>query len=64
TWHKHPDNPVLRPDPNRPWESHYVTSHSVIRMADGSFRIWYASRTKPPFVNKYFAINTATWKPR
>tara|TARA_B100000809_G_scaffold206530_2_gene208626 strand:- start:938 stop:1957 length:1020 start_codon:yes stop_codon:yes gene_type:complete len=64
TWHKHPDNPVLRPDPERPWESHYVTSHSVIRMADGSFRIWYASRTKPPFVNKYFAINTATWQPR
>ena len=63
-WTKHPDNPVLRPDPERPWESHYVTSHSVIRMDNGSFRIWYASRKKPPFVNKYFAINTATWKPR
>jgi hypothetical protein len=33
----------------------------VIRNEDGSFRIWYASRKKPPFVNKYFAINTATW---
>ena len=41
-----------------------MTSHSVIRMDNGSFRIWYASRKKPPFVNKYFAINTATWKPR
>eukprot|EP00913_Durusdinium_trenchii_P028346 g26574.t1 len=61
-WHKHPDNPVLRPDPKRPWESHYTTSQSVIRAADGSFRIWYASRTKPPFVNKYFAIGTAKWK--
>lgn len=63
TWHKHPQNPVLRPDPDRPWESHYVTSQSVIRMADGSFRIWYASRKKPPFLNKYFAINTAVWDP-
>ncbi len=60
-WYRNPHNPVLRPDPERPWESHYTTSQSVIRHDDGSFRIWYASRTKPPFVNKYFAINTATW---
>ena len=62
-WTKHPQNPVLRPDPQRPWESHYVTSQSVISQEDQSFRIWYASRTKPPFTNKYFALNTATWKP-
>jgi len=62
TWHKHPNNPVLRPDPNRPWESNYVTSQSVIRLSDESLRIWYASRKKPPFVNKYFAINTAIWR--
>jgi hypothetical protein len=37
----------------------YVTSQSVMRLPDGRFRIWYASRKKPPFVNKYFAINTA-----
>lgn len=61
-WHKHPQNPVLRPDPQRAWESHYVTSQSVIQQADGSLRIWYASRKKPPFVNKYFAINTAVWQ--
>ena len=60
-WHKHPQNPVLRPDPDRPWESHYVTSQSIMRLPDGSFRIWYASRKQPPFVNKYFAINTARW---
>ena len=60
-WHKHPANPVFRPDANRPWESHYTTSQSVLRRPDGSFRIWYASRRKPPFVNKYFAIGTATW---
>lgn len=62
TWFRHPDNPVLEPDPNRPWESHYVTSQSVMQLPDGSFRMWYASRKQPPFVNKYFAINTAIWK--
>jgi hypothetical protein len=60
-WHKHPQNPVLRPDPERPWESNYVSSHSVIRLPDGSFRMWYASRKKPPFKNLYFALNTARW---
>ncbi len=60
-WYKHPGNPVLRPDPNREWESNYVTSQSVMQLPDGSFRIWYASRKKPPFVNKYFALNTASW---
>jgi dienelactone hydrolase len=60
-WYKHPDNPVLRPDPDREWESHYTTSQSVMRGADGTWRMWYASRKSPPFVNKYFAINTARW---
>jgi len=61
-WYRNPHSPVLKPDPEHPWESNYTTSQSVIRNEDGSFRIWYASRKKPPFVNKYFAINTATWK--
>ena len=60
-WYRSTHNPVLRPDPVRSWESHYTTSQSVIRMQDGSFRIWYASRKSPPFVNKYYAINTARW---
>ncbi len=60
-WYKNPHNPVLRPDPSREWESNYTTSQSVIRNGDGSWRIWYASRKKPPFLNKYFAINTARW---
>lgn len=60
-WYRNPHSPVLRPDPGRPWESHYTTSQSVLRNADGSFRIWYASRKRPPFTNKYFAINTAVW---
>jgi len=60
-WTKSPHNPVVRPDADRPWESHYVTSQSLMQMEDGSWRIWYASRTKPPFVHKYFAIGTAKW---
>lgn len=60
-WHKHPQNPVLRSDTSRPWESHYVTSESVMQLPDGSFRIWYASRKAPPFRNLYYALNTARW---
>ncbi len=60
-FHKHPQNPVLRPDPSRTWESHYTTSESVMRLPDGSWRMWYATRKAPPFVNKYFAIGTARW---
>ncbi len=60
-WYKHHENPVLRPDPARPWESNYVGSGCVMRRADGSFRYWYASRKQPPFMNLYFAINTARW---
>ncbi len=60
-WHKHPRNPVILPDPKRPWESNYVGSGCVMRLADGSFRYWYASRKQPPFENLYFAINTARW---
>src|SRR5436305_596478 len=43
-WTKHPQNPVLRPDSQRPWESNYVGSGCVLRLADGTFRYWYASR--------------------
>jgi hypothetical protein len=60
-WHKHPANPVLRPDPDLPWESHYNSSQSVMRLPDGSWRMWYATRKEPPFDNKYFAIGVAHW---
>jgi hypothetical protein len=63
-WHKLKGNPVLLSDPDRPWESNYVTSHSVVRLPDGSFRIFYASRKAPPFKNLYFALNTARWQGR
>lgn len=60
-WHKHPQNPVLRPDPALPWESHFNSSESVVRLADGSWRIYYGCRKEPPWVNKYFALSTAAW---
>jgi hypothetical protein len=60
-WHKHPNNPVLSPREDRPWESNYVGNCSVIRDTEGKFRMWYASRKAPPFRNLYFAINSATW---
>lgn len=60
-WRKAPGNPVFGPDPTHDWESHYTTSQSVLRLPDGSWRMWYASRPAPPFVHKYFAIGTARW---
>lgn len=61
TWQKSPCNPVFRPAPSRAWESHFTTSQSVLRLKDGTWRMWYASRPKPPFEHKYFAIGTARW---
>ena len=63
-WHKLAANPVLRPEERRPWESNYVGSGCIHRLADGSFRYYYASRKQPPFENLYFAINTARWVPK
>jgi dienelactone hydrolase len=61
-WFKHAENPVFKPAESRPWESHYVTSHGVtFDQQSGSMRMYYASRKKPPFRNKYYAINTAVW---
>lgn len=60
-WHKHPDNPVLRPCEDNEWESNYVSSGSVVRLPDGSFRIWYSARKAPPFMNLYYAFGSATW---
>ena len=60
-WRKNPNNPVFGPDESRAWESHYTTSQSVFHLPDGTWRIWYASRTRPPFTHKYFAIGTARW---
>jgi predicted GH43/DUF377 family glycosyl hydrolase len=61
-WTKHPDNPVFGPNLEREWESHYTTSQSIHVDPEGSLRMYYASRTKPPFTHKYFAIGTAVWR--
>jgi len=61
-WHKDEHNPVFGPDPSRSWESHYTTSQTILRLENGSLRIWYASRPAPPFENKYFAVGTAQWE--
>lgn len=62
-WRKNPNNPVFRPDESHAWESHYTTSQSIVRLPDGSLRMWYASREAPPFVHKYFALGTAILPP-
>jgi predicted GH43/DUF377 family glycosyl hydrolase len=62
TWTKHPDNPVFRPEPKHDWESNFTTSHTLLRLPDGSFRLWYAGRRQPPWSNLYFAIGTARWE--
>jgi predicted GH43/DUF377 family glycosyl hydrolase len=61
TWTKHPENPVFRPESRHDWESHFTTSQSLMRLPDGSFRLWYAGRRQPPWSNLYFAIGTARW---
>jgi hypothetical protein len=58
-WTKSPHNPVYTPDASRSFESHFTTSQSILRLPDGTLRMWYASRPKPPFDHKYFAICTA-----
>jgi predicted GH43/DUF377 family glycosyl hydrolase len=63
-WTKHPDNPVFRPEPKNDWESNFTTSQSLMRLPDGSFRLWYAGRRQPPWSNLYFAIGTARWTPK
>jgi predicted GH43/DUF377 family glycosyl hydrolase len=61
SWTKHPKNPVFRPEPKHDWESHFTTSQTLMRLPDGSFRLWYAGRKQPPWSNLYFAIGTARW---
>jgi predicted GH43/DUF377 family glycosyl hydrolase len=34
-WTKHPGNPVMRPDPQCPWEAHLVTGAHVVKQRDG-----------------------------
>lgn len=61
-WHKHPQNPILTANPDRPWESNYVSSGTIMQLPDKSFRMWYFARKRPPFTNLYDAFGTATWE--
>lgn len=56
-WRKHPDNPVLAPDPTRPWETHYCSTPCVLPTATG-WRLWYSTRPAGGR-HKYFALATA-----
>ncbi|MCC6123479.1 MAG: hypothetical protein IT426_00805 [Pirellulales bacterium] len=60
-WTKNPHNPVFKPEPSHDWESNYTTSQSIMRRPDGTWRLWYASRSAPPFINLYVALGAATW---
>ena len=60
-WKKFVGNPVFMPKPSHDWESNFTTSETFMRLPDGSFRLWYASRPKPPFKHMYYAIGTAHW---
>jgi len=62
SWTKHPANPVFKPEPGHDWESNFTTSQTLMRLPDGSFRLWYAGRRQPPWSNLYFAIGTAHWR--
>jgi predicted GH43/DUF377 family glycosyl hydrolase len=62
TWTKHPENPVFRPEPKHEWESAFTTSMTLMRLDDGTYRLWYAARKAYPWTNLYFAIGTAHWK--
>jgi predicted GH43/DUF377 family glycosyl hydrolase len=61
SWTKHPANPVFKPEPGHDWESNFTTSQTLMRLRDGSFRLWYAGRRQPPWSNLYFAMGTAHW---
>ena len=63
-WTMSSQNPLIAPTADRPWESQYCGSPYVVKMPDGSFRVWYGSRHRDYPQNKYYAISTAqcnTW---
>lgn len=61
SWKRHPDL-NLRPDPERSWESGYVSTPAVLPQKDGSWRLWYATRSFSNYAHKYFGIGTARAK--
>jgi len=70
TWKKFEGNPVFAPNPKNQWESNFTTSQTVMKLKDGSYRIWYAAREgpipgtnpkDPGWAHMYYAIGTAHW---
>lgn len=66
-FHRYAGNPIFKPEPKHPWESHFTTSQTIMRLPDGSYRLWYASRKAPDLAaaewsNMYYAIGTARWE--
>lgn len=69
-WKKFEGNPVLTPNPKNDWESNFTSSQTVLKLPDGSYRIWYGSRQgpipgsdpkNPSWAHMYYAVGTARW---
>ena len=70
TWKKFDGNPVFTPNEKNYWESNFTTSQTIMKLKDGSYRLWYASRQgfipgsnpkDPSWAHMYYAIGTAHW---
>ncbi|MCP4786606.1 MAG: hypothetical protein GY903_07125 [Fuerstiella sp.] len=59
-WRRDTKGPVLRLGNQGEFDDTRVLGPCVAE-PDDTYHLWYASRKKPPFVNKYFALNTAIW---
>lgn len=69
-WKKFEGNPVFTPNPKNDWESNFTTSQTILKLPDGSYRLWYGSRQgpipgsnpkNPSWAHMYYAVGTAHW---
>jgi predicted GH43/DUF377 family glycosyl hydrolase len=66
-WTRFEGNPVFKPEPKHYWEANFTTSQTLMKLKDGSYRLWYAARKKPDregdpgWSSMYYAIGTAHW---
>ena len=69
-WKKFAGNPVFTPNPQNDWESNFTSSQSILKLPDGSYRLWYGSRQRPipgsnpknpSWAHMYYAVGTAHW---
>jgi predicted GH43/DUF377 family glycosyl hydrolase len=70
SWRKFEGNPVFTPNPKNDWESNFTTSQTIMRLSDGSYRLWYGARQgpipgsnpkNPSWAVLYYAVGTAHW---